>query len=237
MDINAIASAGMQHDLLRMESISQNMANLLTPGYKKQIVSGSPFAQQVNGAMMQLAATGVPATLSIDPAAGTLRYSGNQQDVAIEGAEFFEVASPEGVAYTRQSGFHTDVRGRLVGAQGWPMMGEGGEITLTGPYTIDTHGDVRQGEQVVARLKMVRFDNPAALIPLGGVSFRQGQALPVETEVQPKLRLGFQENSNVSSPQEMVRLTETVRHFEALQKIMQGYDDGLENTIRKLGDF
>jgi flagellar basal-body rod protein FlgF len=41
----------------------------------------------------------------------------------------------------------------------------------------------------------------------------------------------------VSSPQEMVRMTETVRHFEALSRIVQGYDDALEKTIRKLGDF
>jgi flagellar basal body rod protein FlgG len=51
------------------------------------------------------------------------------------------------------------------------------------------------------------------------------------------LRSGFLENSNVSSPQEMVRLNETVRHFEALQRIVQGHDESLENAIRKLGDF
>jgi flagellar basal body rod protein FlgG len=51
------------------------------------------------------------------------------------------------------------------------------------------------------------------------------------------LRTGFLETSNVSSPQEMVRLTETVRHFESLQRLVQGYDETLEKTIRKLGEF
>jgi flagellar basal body rod protein FlgG len=45
------------------------------------------------------------------------------------------------------------------------------------------------------------------------------------------------EASNVDSAGEMVRLTETVRHFESLQKIVQGYDATLEATIRKLGEF
>lgn len=233
----AIAASGMQHDLLRMESISQNMANVRTPGYKKQIVVGAPFAQQVDFAMAQPASDRPPVALIIDPAAATMRYTGNVRDAAIEGTEFFEVAGPNGVAFTRQSGFHTDARGRLVGAQGWPVMGRGGEITLAGAYTIDANGDVRQGDQIVGRLNLTRFDNPADLIPLGGGMYRQGAARVVDGATTAKIRLGYEENSNVNSPQEMVRLTETVRHFESLQKIIQGYDDSLEKTIRKLGEF
>ncbi|OEZ54740.1 flagellar hook-basal body protein [Duganella sp. HH105] len=236
MDVMAIAANGMQHDLLRMETISQNMANVLTPGYKKQVLSGSSFSQQVAGGLADAAAAS-PATLSIDAAPGTLRYTANPQDVAIEGTEFFEIAAPQGPAYTRQGGFHTDVRGRLVGQHGMPVMGVSGEIVLSGPYVIDSNGDVRQGDRVVARLKMVRFANPEALQPLGSGTYAQGAARLAEQGAAPSVRVGYQENSNVSSPQEMVRLTETVRHFEALQKIMQGYDDSLEKTIRKLGDF
>jgi len=232
MDVMAIAANGMQHDLLRMETISQNMANVLTPGYKKQILSGSSFAQQVSGGLADVAAT-----LSIDAAPGTVRYSGNPQDLAIEGPEFFEIAGTQGPAYTRQGSFHTDVRGRLVGEHGMPVMGTSGEIVLNGPYVIDTNGDVRQGDRVMARLKMVRFANPEALQPLGSGTYAQGGARLAEAGAAPSVRVGYQENSNVSSPQEMVRLTETVRHFEALQRIMQGYDDSLEKTIRKLGDF
>ena len=51
------------------------------------------------------------------------------------------------------------------------------------------------------------------------------------------LNQGFLEGSNVSSPQEMVRLSETVRHFESMQRIVQGYDESLEKSIRKLGEF
>lgn len=239
MDVMAIAANGMQHDLLRMETISQNMANVLTPGYKKQVLVGSSFAQQVDSGLAQPAvatATVVP-SLSIDAAPGTLRYTGNPQDVAIDGPEFFEVAGSEGPAYTRQGGFHTDVRGRLVGEHGMPVMGIGGEIVVNGPYVIDANGDLRQGERVVAHLKMVRFANSDALAPQGSGLYGQGSARLATAAAAPSLRVGYQENSNVSSPQEMVRLTETVRHFEALQKIMQGYDDSLEKTIRKLGEF
>lgn len=238
MDVMAIAGNGMQQDLLRMETISQNLANVLTPGYKKQVVAGPSFAQQVAGGLAGATpGQSAPPSLTIDASAGTVRYTGLALDVAMVGGEFFEVAGPDGPAYTRQGSFHTDVRGQLVTAQGMPVMGLNGEIVVTGPFVIDANGDVKQDERVVGRLKMVSFANPGALEPAGGGLYRQGAATLAEQGIAPAVRIGYQENSNVSSPQEMVRLTETVRHFEALQKIMQGYDETLEKTIRKLGEF
>lgn len=237
----AIAGNGMQHDLQRMETISQNMANVLTPGYKKQILVGPAFASLVQGGAVQdgSAADGAGVhSLSIDPAAGSLRYTANSQDVAIEGAGFFEVESRSGPQYTRQSGLRVDVNGRLVGSHDLPLAGATGEITLTPEaFKIDANGDVRQGERIAGRLKLVHFANPEALVPVGGGLYEQGNAHLAEREISSRIRTGFQETSNVNSAQEMVRLTETVRHFEALQKIMQGYDDVLEKTIRKLGEF
>lgn len=237
MDVMAIAGGGMQQDLLRMETISQNLANVLTPGYKKQVLSGHSFAQQVSGGLAGVAASTSTSTRTIDASAGTVRYTGLALDVAVVGGEFFEVAGPDGPAYTRQGSFHTDVRGRLVTAQGMPVIGMNGEILVTGPFIIDANGDIRQDGRVAGRLKMVGFSNPGALEPAGAGLYRQGAATLAEQGVAPAVRIGYQENSNVSSPQEMVRLTETVRHFEALQKIMQGYDETLEKTIRKLGEF
>ncbi len=48
---------------------------------------------------------------------------------------------------------------------------------------------------------------------------------------------GQREGSNVSSSAEMVRLMETSRHFEAMAKVVQGYDDAMDKAIRKLGDL
>lgn len=237
MDVMSVAASAMQHDLLKVESISQNLANVLTPGYKKQIVVGSTFPTQLNAGLAAASDVARPPSLAIDFTPGSLRFTGQATDVAIEGTEFFEVAGKDGPAYTRQGTFHADLRGRLVGAGGWPVMGASGEIVVSGPFTIGHNGDVRQGERVVGRLKTVKFANPEALVPLGSGLYGAGAATTAEQGVAPSLRVGFQENSNVSSPQEMVRLSETVRHFEALQKIIQGYDESLEKTIRKLGEF
>ncbi len=243
MDIMSIASIGMQADIARMESISHNTANALTPGFKRQIPTTPSFSVQMQqGLMGQVTPVMVPAPSAthggIDPSAGSLRPTGNFQDVAIEGPGFFEVQSPTGSLYTRQGSLRTDVQGRLVVGQDLPVMGVGGEIRLTNtPFSIASNGDITQDGRIVGRLKVVNFAKPEMLIPNGAAMYQAGTAQTQDARASATLRVGFLEGSNVSTPQEMVRMTETVRHFESLQKVVQGYDDLLEKTIRKLGDF
>lgn len=243
MSATTIAAIGMQNDLARMDTISHNLANVLTPGYKKQISVSRAFSAQMDeglaGANPSSAkpATSAP-TIALDASAGTLRYTNNPHDVAIDGEGFFEIAGPDGLAYTRQGNLRADAQGRLVGAQGLPVMGMGGEIMVTNaPITVDANGDVRQGDRLAGRLKVVRFANPGALTPAGGGMYTSANARLAEAGKDGTVKAGYLENSNVNSPQEMVRMTETVRHFEALQKIMQGYDEALDKTFRKLGEF
>jgi flagellar basal-body rod protein FlgF len=227
----AIASIGMQADLARMESISHNTANVLTSGFKRQITLSASFAAQV-------AQNAAPVRVMVDPSSGPLRPTGNAHDVAIEGAAFLEVLTPAGLAYTKAGSLRADVQGRLVTLQDHPVMGANGELRLTSNrFTVAANGDVSQDGRVVGRIKLVQFARPEALAPLGNGIYQAGAAEIQDTKTQASLRVGFLEGSNVSSPQEMVRLTETVRHFESLQRIVQGYDETLEKSIRKLGEF
>ncbi len=239
MDGITIAGISMQNDLQRLNSISQNLANVLTPGYKREIPIARSFGSYVSS-LSETAATSPAAQepIAIDPSAGTLRYSSNPLDIAVDGNGFFEIETATGLAYTRQGALSADINGRLVTNQGLPIMGTGGEIKVSGaPVTIDPTGDVRQGEHLAGQIKLVRFSNPEGLIPLGNGMYGQGAARIENTGTNGVVRVGYQENSNVNSPQEMIRLTETVRHFESMQKVMQGYDDIFEKAMRKLGEF
>ena len=242
MDLMTVAAIGMQNDLLRMNSISQNLANVLTPGYKREVSVNTAFGSHVEAATR--AADGpagvasVHTQTSVDPSAGTLRYTGNSLDVAIDGEGFFEVMTDRGIAYTRQGSLHADAGGRLATMQGHALMGVGGELSVSGvAVTIERNGDVRQGDRIVGQIKLVRFTNPGALTAAGNGLFSQGGAVIADVGAPAMVRAGYQENSNVNSAREMVRLTETVRHFESMQKVVQGYDEVLEKAIRKLGEF
>lgn len=230
---------GMQADEARLKAISQNIANVLTPGYKAQVPVTTSFVKQLDNLGRVLTDDAhAPASTVIDSRAGNLRYTGNLDDVAVEGAAFLELAGTSGPIYTRQGSLRVDVNGRLVGTQGLPVLGTSGEIVLANaPFSVSALGEVSQGGRVVGTLKLVSFDHPERLEALGNGTYAQGAARVDEGAGGARLRPGFSEASNVNSAQEMVRLSETVRHYEALHKVVQGYDESLEKAIRKLGEF
>jgi len=240
VDVLTIASMALQGDLQRMDVISQNLANASTTGYKRQIHVQRPFGSFLQGeeAVNRGANAGDAHRMARDMRAGALRATGVALDVAIDGDGYFEVMTDKGVAYTRQGQLRIDARGRLATAQGAALMGKGGELSVTNaPLTIQDNGDVLQDGRVVGQIKLQRFDNPSALVSLGDGLFHQGGARVADKPAAAKLRAGYLENANVNSTQEMIHMMETLRHFEALQKTVQGYDSVLQRTMQKLGEF
>lgn len=235
MDLNAVAAASMQRDMNKLEFISQNVANATTPGYKRQVAVAPAFAAQFQAGL----AAAAPAMQSYsDPTAAPLRHTGSFQDVALEGAGFLEVMTEAGARYTRHGALRLDARGRLVAAGGKPVMGPQGEIVLANmPFEVRANGEIRQDGRVAGQLKLVQFDQPGLLQAEGGGLYAQGRAQLALQPAPVTVRAGHLEQSNVNTAQEMVALTETVRHFEALQRLLQGHDESLEKTIRKLGEF
>ncbi len=252
MDAMTVAAIAMQDDLQRLSNISQNLANVSTPGYKRHIAVSKAFADFLNPDAATAGTPGLPAMggaeAVLDMRGGTLRASNNPLDLAIEGEGFFEVSGEQGSLWARQGTMRVDARGRLVTQQGLPLAGVNGDIRPNGgAVAISSSGEVRQGERILGQIRLVRFDNPSRMVALGNGLYAQGQATLAGADSAakagkpdssaPVLRSGHQENSNVNSAEEMVRLTETVRHFEAMQKVMQGYGDVYEQTLRKLGEF
>jgi flagellar basal body rod protein FlgG len=94
-------------------------------------------------------------------------------------------------------------------------------------------GVVRVGSDVVAQLRVAQVAAETPLTPLGGDLFRA--ALLPEADSAARVRQGFLETSNVESVQEMVRLIETMRHFESVQHFVRGYDDMMGKAISELG--
>lgn len=233
----ALTLESMHQDASCLERVGMNLANTLTPGYKRETTLVRPFGELVNA---ELARGPVPAETVSDMRAGTLRSTGHSLDLALAGDGFFEVATPQGPAYTRQGDLHVDARGRLVTGQNYPVMGMGGEIVLGDAHPqIDAAGKISapgQPGQVLDQIKVVRFERPAAMAHLGDGLLSAGAGMSVMNDAEIALRQGYLENSNVNSTQEMVQLMQTMRHFESMQKVTQGYDDMLSVAVRKLGD-
>jgi flagellar basal-body rod protein FlgG len=231
----------MHDDLARLEKIGMNLTNAATPGYKRSVDVVRPFGALVDRATTSVAAAELGTDSVSDFAPGSLRQSGGRLDVALAGDGFFEIATEQGPAYTREGDMRVDARGRLVTATGQPVMGIGGEIVLTtAEPTIDGAGRVTEqsagGPRLIGQLKVVRFDPHARLERLGDGLFAGGAGMTVLGETDVKVRQGYLENSNVSSVHEMVQMMQTMRHFESMQRATQGYDEMVGTAIRKLGE-
>lgn len=242
-DVLSITLHGMQQDMARMERIGMNVANALTPGYKREIGVARSFADHLFPGANEPAERKAEAVTDLQT--GALRQTGRSLDLAVSGPGFFEVATARGTAYTRQGNFHVDPQGRLVTAHGYPVMGESGEIVLNGKSpAIDHAGFVSEtdplranGEmRIVDRLKIVSLEGGEALIRLGDGLISSMQSGDAAASEESRLHQGFLESSNVNALDEMVQLMQTMRHFESMQKALQGYDEMVGAAIRKLGE-
>jgi flagellar basal-body rod protein FlgG len=246
-EILALVLGSMQADASRLERTGMNIANAGTVGYKRDIVSAVPFAARLAPSQdAGLAAAPDPVvTVHTDARPGTLKSTGQPLDVALAGPGWFEVAGDQGVAYTRQGNFRVDARGRLVTQHGFPVMGTAGEIQMpAGAPVIDASGRIFDPAapagagraQAIAQLKVVQFEGAAPLQRLGEGRVRiEGDPVLVP-EGSLQVQQGYLENSNVTHMHEMVRLLETMRHMETMQKVAVGYDEMLATSIRKLGE-
>ena len=135
-----------------------------------------------------------------------------------------------------------DARGGLVTAQGLALQGSSGEPRVPATATqvrIDSAGKVRADDNPAGNLRVVRLNSGDSLVTLGEGLYAvpQGGASSLQAVTNPALHVGHLEASNVSSAQEMVALMNTTRHAESMVRLIQGSDELMEKTIRKLGEM
>jgi flagellar basal-body rod protein FlgF len=259
-EVLRIVLTGMQQDMERMNNVAINLANVGTPGYRQEVVAMRPFGALVDdaGVAGTIPSQGDDAELAmgllgmqvrLDTRTGTIKQTGEPLDVALTGDGFFEVTTESGLAYTRQGNFRIDARGRLITAQGYPVMGLGGEIYLTTRTpVVDGSGNITEPNattgpaagtpgQPVAQIKIVRFENPATMQRSETGLLAPGTDMTVVNQLGDQLRQGALENSNVNQIPQMLQMLQTVRHLESMQKLTQNYDDMLGTAIHKLGEL
>lgn len=239
--LSAVAGS-MSNDLARLTTISRNLVNGTTPGYKGSIAHMRSFPDVLalagsTGARPARLAVSMPQMdIATDYKAGALKLTGNPFDFAIEDDGYFEVMTDMGPAYTRQGNFRLDARGRLVTEAGHAVQGLSGDIMLASSQpSVDRNGNVLDGDKPAGQLKVVKFADQRLLRMADAGLFLQGDAVFAAGE--GKVRQAHLEMSNVSSMGEMVKLMETTRHFESAQKVIQGVDEMHERAMRKLGEF
>lgn len=225
----------------RMDIISNNLANVNTPGYKKdQMLFESMLAGNINPPAVPQGSTADPIlqkeNVYVDYGVGSMAQTGNPLDLAIDGDGFFVVQTPQGQAYTRQGNFRMAVDGTLVTSDGYPVMGQNGVIRIQGGQVeIDAKGVVTVDGTPSGTIRIVDFPKPYKLTKLSNAQF-----LPANPQVTPQpatggISQGQLEGSNVETITEMARMIETSRYFEACQRVIKGFDDMTGKAANDLG--
>jgi flagellar basal-body rod protein FlgG len=249
-----IAETGMRAHQTQVDAIANNVANMSTVGFRRNVVSfaqvSAAAAQPTDDtvldalqARMQVRGAGTLAHVGLSTAAGELKPTGEKLDIAVDGSGFLEVLRADGTpAYTRAGSLKTNSEGLLTLADGTPLAVR---IQIPPDATdvrIDADGRVFatvSGESEaleLGRIEIVSFPNPAALEAVGGNLFiathESGQArvgMPTE-EGLGSIRQGYLEGSNVQLIEELVSMMLAQRAFELNGRVVQAADQMMAIT-------
>ena len=253
----ATAATGMMAQELNVQVISNNIANMRTTGYKRQRAEfqdllyqhvsrvGTQTSQQGNILPVGIELGGGVKTVGTPRlmTQGTLTQTGGSLDIAIRGDGFFKIQMPDGTfSYTRDGSFQMDAQGRIVTAQGNPVM-----PTITIPQnvtglTINAQGQVSvipQGSTtptVLGQITITRFINQAGLLPIGDNMYTETPAsgTPQDgiagTDGAGDLLQSNLEQSNVDSVTEITNLIAAQRAYEMNSKVITAADQMLQTS-------
>jgi flagellar basal-body rod protein FlgG len=233
--------AAMQAQWHRHEVLANNLANLSTAGFKRDDIALTSSALPGTAAQPALVpAPPLPPAQSqfwTDFAPGNLRETGRPLDVALNGRGFLVVQTAAGPRYTRSGGLDVARDGTLVLPGVGPVLGERGAVPVRGErLSISPQGEVRDGDRVVDRLRVVDFASPAVLRKQGQGLFALGGPRVEPTPVtDPAVVGGALESSNVDPVGTMVAMIEVHRLYEAYQRVVQAADETDGRAVNDVG--
>jgi flagellar basal-body rod protein FlgG len=243
-----IAKTGMDAQQTQLDVISNNLANVGTNGYKRQVAQFEDLLYQnlrqagANSSQQTQLPTGLQLGTGVQLVAtprvftqGNLQQTGNQFDMAINGNGFFQVQMPDGTTtYTRDGSFHIDSVGQVVNSSGFPLS-----PALTIPptaqsVTIGADGTVSVTLPGQANPQNVGTVNPAGLDSKGQNLFAETAASGTPSANAPgtnglgTLQQGYVETSNVNVVEELVTMIQTQRSYELNSKAISTSDEMLQ---------
>ena len=242
-----MAASGAITQQMRLEVLSNNLANVNTVGFKEDraIFRIPETPESKKNSNQELSEDKKKITLSslqqfgtlTDFSQGKLKITSNSMDLALEGRGFFCIQTPGGVQYTRNGNFTLNSNGNLVTQEGYAVLGDSGEITINSDnFTVDLEGKISVDGSDIGFLKIVDFPSPYNLKKTGNTSF-----IPADSDIKEikaegvKVNQGANEMSNISAIKLMTEMIEVQRAFESYQKVIQSIDTVTSQAVNEVG--
>lgn len=254
-----IAATGMSAQQMRVDVVSNNLANMSTTGYNarradfadlhyQQLARPGTISAQ-DGTMLptgvQLGLGVRPAAVSVVLAQGTLSATGGDLDVAIEGKGYLEVTLPSGTAaYTRDGALKRTGDGLIVTsdghavAPGITLPADARSVSINGTGEVYAYFEGQVEPQLLGQLTLVGFTNEKGLEAMGSNLFVESPASgPPMAGVAGQeglgmLRQGYLEESSVDAVREVTELIKAQRGYELNAKVITAADQMLSATTQ-----
>jgi flagellar basal body rod protein FlgG len=208
----------------RQEVVSNNLANVSTPGFKGQRV----FARLLTQGAAPVAQIGD------DFRSGSVSKTGRKLDLALESDGFLVVRTGQGERYVRGGSLHLDEAGTLVTEEGHEVMSDGGPMVLPpGEVVVHADGMVLVDGTQVGRLRVERpaktpvREGERMWVPQGG-----GEEVPRE---EVRIEQGHLEESNIDPVSALVEMIEIQRAYGAVQRSIQENDAAMHTITTDIG--
>jgi len=254
-----IAATGMSAQQLRVETISNNLANMNTTAYNAWRAEFADLHYQqvsragtVNASDGTVLPTGVQVGLGVRPAAisvhlsqGPLQETNNDLDVAIDGKGYLEVTLPSGqTAYTRDGALKQSGEGLIVTSDGYTVSPEitipddARSISINAEGEVYAYFDETAEGQILGQLTLAGFSNPKGLEAIGSNLFTETEAsgAPLVATAGEDglgtLRQGYLEASSVDAVREVTELIEAQRGYEMNAKVISAVDQMMGATTQ-----
>jgi len=208
------SNTGLNAMAQKMNTISNNLANVNTEGYKQEKISFKPFLKKTNGV--------VPAGTAADFSTGSPKETGREYDFAINGDAFFVVQTEQGDRYIRNGSFSCDASGYLTDKNGNRIAGVSGSIKM-----VDGKPD--------QKFSLVTIQDKEHLVRQadGFMATDQAEVSPADYEVSQ----GKLENSNVDLINNLSEMIITSRNYAFNGKILMSQDEMLTRAANDIGSL
>lgn len=254
-----IAATGMMAQQMRVETISNNLANMSTTGYNARRAEFADLHYQqmaragaINASDGTVLPTGIQLGLGVRPAAvsmhlaqGSLSATGGDLDVAIDGLGYLEVTLPSGqAAFTRDGGLKRTGEGLIVTSDGYAVQPEivipsdARSISINGEGEVYAYFNDGTEGQLLGQFNLTGFTNAKGLEALGSNLFVETEASGPPLVTTPgldglgTLRQGYLEDSSVDAVREITELIEAQRGYEMNAKVISAADQMLGATTQ-----
>jgi flagellar basal-body rod protein FlgF len=222
------AMTGAAQTMGRMASVSHNLANASTTGYRAE--EHRLRAVQVISKALPTRAFVVDASTHTDFTSGPLQFTGRPFDVAVQGQGWIAVQMPDGSeAYTRNGDLEINLNGVLQTRTGYPVQGDAGAISIPpdskvqvgrdGTISVVPETGAQNSVNTLGRIKLVN-PPPTSLQRREDGLFGMSTGGPAPLADGVSLTSGYLEGSNVNPVEQMVGMISLSRQFEMQMKVL-----------------